>query len=173
MTDLWARHGIGLLCYGALAGGFLSRRYLRSADPATPLENRSLVKYRLIIEEFGGWDHFQQMLACLDTVAARHSVGIGAVAIRWVLDRPGVSGVIVGARHARHLADIVSACTLALTDEDRADIARVQSEFAGPGGDVYGLERVKDGRHAAIMRYTLNRVEQTQPRSHEGTKKTI
>ena len=97
------------------------------------------------------------MLACLDAVAARHSVGIGAVAIRWVLDQPGVSGVIVGARHAQHLADTVSACKLALTDEDRADIARVQSEFAGPGGDVYGLERVKGGTHAAVMRYTLAR----------------
>lgn len=157
MTDLCAQHEIGLLCYGALAGGFLSRRYLGSADVAPPLENRSLVKYRLIIEELGGWARFQQMLACLDAVAARHSVGVGAVAIRWVLDQPGVSGVIVGARHAQHLADIVSACALALTDEDRADIARVQSEFAGPSGDVYGLERAKGGTHAAIMRYTLNR----------------
>jgi hypothetical protein len=75
-----------------------------------------------------------------------------------VLDRPGVSGVIVGARHARHLADVLSACAFELTDEDRADIARVQSEFAGPSGDVYGLERVQGGPHAAIMRYTLNRV---------------
>ena len=103
MATLCARHGIGLLCYGALAGGFLSERYLGRADPAAPLENRSLVKYRLIIDEFGGWDRFQEMLAALGAVAARHGVGIGAVAIRWVLDQPGVSGVIVGARHARHL----------------------------------------------------------------------
>jgi aryl-alcohol dehydrogenase-like predicted oxidoreductase len=115
------------------------------------------VKYRLIIEELGGWDRFQQMLACLDAVAARHRVGIGAVAIRWVLDRPGVAGVIVGARHGRHLSDIASACALTLTDADRAEIARVQSAFVGPVGEVYGLERVKDGPHAAIMRYTLNR----------------
>src|SRR6185503_17278988 len=121
MTDLCAQHGISLLCYGALAGGLLAPRYLRSADLTPPLENRSLVKYRLIVEEVGGWDRFQQLLACLDAVAARHRVGIGAVAIRWVLDRPGVAGVIVGARHARHLVDIVSASALALTDEDRAD----------------------------------------------------
>ena len=37
-----ARDGIGLLCYGALAGGFLSDRYLGRPDPASPLENRSL-----------------------------------------------------------------------------------------------------------------------------------
>ena len=152
-----ARERIGLLCYGAVAGGFLSDRYLGAPDPVPPLENRSLVKYRLIIDEFGGWDRFQEMLAALGSVAARYEVGIGAVAIRWVLDQPGVSGVIVGARHARQLDATRQACELALDDEDRATVARVQSASSGPGGDVYDLERVKGGRHASIMRYTLAR----------------
>jgi len=152
-----ARHDIGLLCYGALAGGFLSDRYLGLADPAPPLENRSLVKYRLVIDEFGGWDRFQEMLTALGEVAARHGVGVGAVALRWVLDQPGVSGVIVGARHARHLDQAAQACVLALDAEDRAAIARVQSASSGPRGDVYDLERVKGGPHASIMRYSLAR----------------
>jgi aryl-alcohol dehydrogenase-like predicted oxidoreductase len=150
-----ARHSIGLLCYGALAGGFLSARYLGRKDPAAPLENRSLVKYRLIIDEFGGWDRLQEMLAALEKVATRHGVGIGTVAIRWVLDQPGVSGVIVGARNARHLDQTRRACALALDEDDRAVIARVQSASSGPAGDVYDLERVKGGPHASIMRYTL------------------
>ena len=56
-----------------LAGGFLSDRYLGEPDPVPPLENRSLVKYRLIIDEFGGWDRFQEMLAALgrDRLASR------------------------------------------------------------------------------------------------------
>jgi aryl-alcohol dehydrogenase-like predicted oxidoreductase len=152
-----ARDGIGLLCYGALAGGFLSERYVGRPDAAPPFENRSLVKYRLIIDEFGGWDRFQEMLAVLGSVAARHGVGIGAVAIRWVLDQPGVSGVIVGARHARHLDATRQACELALDDDDRAAVARVQCASNGPSGDVYDLERVKGGPHASIMRYTLAR----------------
>ena len=157
MAALCAQRGVGLLCYGALAGGFLSRRYLGSGAPTAPLENRSLVKYRLIIDEFGGWHRFQQMLAVLDAVATRHGVSIGAVAIRWVLDQPGVAGVIVGARHARHLGETIQACAFALDAEDRDEIARVQAASPGPAGEVYGLERVKDGAHAAIMRYTLNR----------------
>jgi aryl-alcohol dehydrogenase-like predicted oxidoreductase len=152
-----ARYGIGLLCYGALAGGFLSDRYLGRPDPTPPLENRSLVKYRLIIDESGGWDRFQEMLAALGKVAARHGVGIGAVALRWVLDQPGVSGVIVGARDARHLDQAGQACRLALDDDDRRTIARVQSASSGPQGDTYDLERVKGGPHASIMRYTLAR----------------
>jgi len=150
-----ARDDIGLLCYGAVAGGFLSERYLGRPDPLPPLENRSLVKYRLIIDEFGGWDRFQEMLAALGRIASRHQATIGAVAIRWVLDQPGVSGVIVGARHAHHLDQIRRACVLALDDTDRLEISRVQSASRGPEGDVYSLERVKGGRHASIMRYTL------------------
>jgi aryl-alcohol dehydrogenase-like predicted oxidoreductase len=156
-----ARDGIGLLCYGAVAGGFLSERYLGEPDPLPPLENRSLVKYRLIIDEFGGWDRFQEMLAALGRIAARHQATIGAVAIRWVLDQTGVSGVIVGARHARHLGQIRKACKLELDDEDRTEIARVQSASAGPDGDVYALERVKGGRHASIMKYGLQKAGQS------------
>lgn len=156
MAAFCGDHGIGLLCYGALAGGFLSNRYLGASDPTPPLENRSLVKYRLIIDEFGGWDRFQSMLIGLDAVAVRHGVGIGAIALRWVLDQPGVSGVIVGARHARHLEPAIQASRLALDPRDRADIARLQAESPGPRGDVYGLERIKGGPHASVMRYTLN-----------------
>jgi len=149
--------GIGLLAYGALAGGFLSERWLGQPAPSEPLENRSLVKYRLIIEEYGGWDAYQELLRALDTVARRHATSIGAVAIRWVLDQPGVAGVIVGARHARHLPATLAAASLALDEGDRADIARAHERAAGPAGDVYDLERVPGGRHAAIMRYNLHK----------------
>ena len=53
MARACRRHGIGLLAYGALGGGFLSERWLGQAAPREPLENRSLVKYRLIIDECG------------------------------------------------------------------------------------------------------------------------
>lgn len=152
-----ARDGIGLLCYGVLAGGFLSERYRSRPAPTPPLENRSLVKYRLIIQEFGGWDRFQLMLAALGDVAARHGVGLGAVAMRWVLDQPGVSGIVLGARHARYLDQAIQACGFALDDDDRAAIRRVQAASSGPSGDVYDLERVKGGPHASIMKYTLGR----------------
>lgn len=157
MAETCAHAGIGLLCYGALAGGFLSDRYLGQPPPTPPLENRSLVKYRLIVDEFGGWGLFQDLLRTLSSIARHHRVGLGAVAIRWVLDQPQVAGVIAGARHARHVDDIRAACALELTDADRAEIAAVQARASGPGGDVYALERDPGGRHAAIMRYTLNR----------------
>ena len=62
---------------------------------------------------------------------------------------------LVGARHARHLDQARQACGIALDENDRDAIARVQSASTGPKGDVYDLERVKGGPHASIMRYTL------------------
>jgi aryl-alcohol dehydrogenase-like predicted oxidoreductase len=160
MAAYCAANSIGVLCYGALAGGFLSERWLGAPDPPlASLENRSLVKYRLIIDEFGGWPLFQRLLRALRKVGARHGAGIGAVAMRWVLDQPAVTGIIVGVRHDGHLASVTSALALRLDDDDRATIAAVQTEAAGPEGEVYGLERIKGGRHASVMRYTLNRAE--------------
>lgn len=155
MTRLCAEHGIGLLCYGAVAGGFLSERYLGVPAPETPA-NRSLVKYRLVIEEFGGWDRFQRLLAALARVAERHQAGLGTIAIAWVLDQPQVAGVIVGARSAAHLAATAAATAVRLDAEDHRAIDAVLGERAPIAGDVYDLERVKGGRHAAIMRYDLN-----------------
>lgn len=157
MTAYCDAHSIGLLCYGALAGGFLSERWLGAREPDASLENRSLIKYRLIIDEFGGWSMFQQLLVELQKVGSRHGAGIGAVAMRWALDQPGVAAIIVGVRHAGHLASIESALSLELDADDRSAIAAVQARANGPAGDVYGLERVKDGVHASIMRYSLNR----------------
>ena len=157
MAEMCVRLGVGLLAYGALAGGFLSERWFNQPAPREPLENRSLVKYRLIIDESGGWDYFQALLAALKAVADRHSVAIGPVAIRWVLEQPGVAAVIVGARHARHLVTTLDAPSLALDADDRARIAAVQASATGPAGEVYALERERGSRHASIMRYDLQR----------------
>jgi aryl-alcohol dehydrogenase-like predicted oxidoreductase len=158
MRDYCQARGIKLFAYGALAGGFLHERWLGAAAPAEPLENRSLVKYRLIIEEWGGWEPFQSLLRALQSVAKRHGTSIGAVALRWVLDQPGVSAAIVGARHARHLPATLAALSVSLSDDERATLTAALGDGPGPTGDVYGLEREKGGRHAAIMRYGLNRM---------------
>ncbi len=156
VAALCAQHGVGLLCYGALAGGFMHRRWLGAPEPQEPLENRSLMKYKLIIDDCGGWDRFQALLHLLDGIAARHGVGIGTIAIRWVLDQPAVAGVIVGARDASHLAETLAAGALVLTPRDRDELSGFLGGYGTPDGDVYALERDREGRHGRIMRYNLN-----------------
>jgi aryl-alcohol dehydrogenase-like predicted oxidoreductase len=156
LTALAAARGFKLLCYGALAGGFLSERWLGQPEPRGRFENRSLTKYKLIIDDFGGWDLFQSLLATLKAIAERHAVGIGAVAMRWVLDRPQVAGVIVGVRDARHLATTLAADRLRLDDGERGRIGAILAQRRGPQGDTFDLERDRTGRHGAIMKYDLN-----------------
>jgi aryl-alcohol dehydrogenase-like predicted oxidoreductase len=157
MSDLCARSGMRFLCYGTVAGGFLSARWLGKPDPEPPFANRSLQKYRLIIEEFGGWDAFQALLRLLDGIARKHGVSIAAVATRWVLDQPHVAGAIIGARYAEHLPDNLAVFRFALDAADRAAIAALLAQHPGPQGDFYALERDRTGPHGRIMKYELNR----------------
>ncbi|MFN3937176.1 MAG: aldo/keto reductase [Gemmobacter sp.] len=151
-----AARNIAILCYGTLAGGFLTETWLGRPDPGFAFENRGLVKYRLIIDEFGPWERFQRLLAVLKAVGDRHGVGISTVATRWVLDQPGVAAAIVGARYARHLPRTLEVFRLALDAADRAAIEAILSEAPGPAGPVFGLERDRTGRHGRIMKYNLN-----------------
>jgi aryl-alcohol dehydrogenase-like predicted oxidoreductase len=157
MVDLCRDNGIALLCYGTVAGGFLSERWLAAPLAEEPFGNRSLSKYRLIIEEFGGWSLFQELLHALQAVSNRHGCDIATVATRMILDRPGVAAVIVGATNTAHLAEHQKIGALELDAEDHAAISAVIERCKGPSGDVYSLERDRTGPHGRIMKYTLNR----------------
>jgi aryl-alcohol dehydrogenase-like predicted oxidoreductase/enamine deaminase RidA (YjgF/YER057c/UK114 family) len=138
-----AEHGVGLLCYGTVLGGFLSERWLGAAEPDwDALETWSQMKYGRFIRTAGGWDVFQHLLRATHAVAQKHGVSIATVASRWVLDQPGVAGVIVGARlgQSAHIADTARLFAFALDDEDHARLAEAQaalSPIPGDCGDEY------------------------------------
>jgi aryl-alcohol dehydrogenase-like predicted oxidoreductase len=156
LAALGAEHDVWLLCYGSVAGGFLSDRWLGALEPSAPLENRSLVKYKLIIDDFGGWDLFQELLRTLRLVADRHGADLATIASRWVLDQPRAAAVIVGARSRRHVGDNARITSLELSVADKAEIEAVVARGRGPLGDVYALERDLIGRHGSIMHYNNN-----------------
>ncbi len=157
LAALCAKENMHLLCYGSLAGGFLTEHWLGQPEPASPMENRSLVKYKLIIDEFGGWAAFQELLQVLKTIAQGHAVSLSSVAVRWVLEQPGVAAAIVGARYANRLASTLEVFSFQLDDADRALLDSVLAAHPGPAGDPYSLERDKTGPHGRIMKYDLNK----------------
>lgn len=156
LADWAAEKDLQLLCYGTLAGGFLTERWLGTEDPGFAFENRSLIKYRLIIDEFGPWDQFQKLLRALKAIGDKHRVSLSSVATRWVLDQKQVAAAIVGARYARHLPMTLEVFRFALDDEDRAAIKALLDSAPGPSGSVFALERDRNGRHGRIMKYNLN-----------------
>lgn len=156
LTEWAARQNMQLLCYGTLAGGFLTERWLGAPDPGFSFDNRSLIKYRLIIDEFGAWERFQELLSLLKSIGDKHGVSLSSVATRWVLDQPQVAAAIVGARYARHLPMTLEVFHLILDAEDRAAIQTLLDTAPGPTGTVFALERDRSGRHGRIMKYNLN-----------------
>ena len=152
-----AEAAVDLLCYGSVAGGLLSDRYLGQPDVGDVHENRSLTKYRLIVEEAGGWDGLQSLLVALRAVADEVGADVAQVASAWCLGQPGVRACIVGIRSTRHVQAL---CALrdavALSDDQVARLEAVRSQFPEVPGPVYALERDRAGRHGRIMKYGLN-----------------
>jgi aryl-alcohol dehydrogenase-like predicted oxidoreductase len=146
MAAFCAEHGISLLTYGTLLGGLLSEKYLDRPEPGRgELTTASLQKYKQMIDAWGGWALFQELLAALKRVADRHGVGIANIGTRYVLDRPAVAGVIVGARLgiAEHIADNARTFDVVLDADDLAAIAPVLAKsrdlmrLIGDCGDEY------------------------------------
>ena len=147
---------IALLCYGTVCGGFLSERWVGKTAPVRDLANRSLAKYKLIIEDFGGWDLFQELLGVLGRVAATHDTDIASIATRVMLDRDQVAAAIVGAVNTSHLQAHAQIGRIRLHADELSSIANVIGRRQGPSGDVYDLERDRSGAHGRIMKYELN-----------------
>ena len=146
MTSFCQKHGIKLLCYGTLLGGFLSEKYLGRPEPTrADLHTLSLQKYKNMIDLWGGWQLFQELLCIMEQIAKKHDVSITNVATRFVLDKPEVAGVIIGARLGitNHISDNLRVFSLNLDNDDYEKIRSVTSrsndlfDAIGDCGDEY------------------------------------
>jgi aryl-alcohol dehydrogenase-like predicted oxidoreductase len=130
MAAFCQENGITLLTYGTLLGGLLSEKYLGRPEPGRgELTTASLQKYKNMIDAWGGWALFQELLAALKPIADKHGVGIASIGTRYVLDRAAVAGVIIGARLgiAEHIADNARVFDVRL---DAGDIAAIEPVLA-------------------------------------------
>ncbi|MDY6781538.1 MAG: aldo/keto reductase [Cyanobacteriota bacterium] len=99
MVPFCQENNIQLLAYGTLAGGLLSEKYANKSEPKRwDLSTASLGKYKNMVDAWGGWELFQELLAVLTEVARKYEVSLANVAARYVLQQPAVAGVIIGAR---------------------------------------------------------------------------
>lgn len=146
MSQVCEEQRVWLLPYGVLCGGMLSDRYVGQPEPGpTELNTASLRKYKQMIDAWGGWQLFQQLLAALRAIADKHGVSIANVAQRYMLEKPAVAGVIIGARLgvAEHIAENARLFGFALDDDDNQAIATVLADardlyrIIGDCGDEY------------------------------------
>lgn len=146
MIQYCQENEIQLLPYGTLCGGLLSEKYLGKPEPrGGELATASLRKYKNMVDTWGGWSLFQELLSILQVVAQKHAVSIPNVAVRYILDKPTIAGVIVGARLgvSEHLEDTAKVFSFSLDTEDYNPIdsvlrrGRALYELIGDCGDEY------------------------------------
>src|ERR671939_574969 len=101
MIPFCLKHDISLLAYGSICGGLMSERYLGRTEPPSiaELDTLSLRKYKKMIDAWGGWALFQELLSTLNRIAQKYDVSIANVATRYILDKHAVvASVIIGTR---------------------------------------------------------------------------
>jgi aryl-alcohol dehydrogenase-like predicted oxidoreductase len=146
MVPFCLQNQIHLLSYGTLLGGFLSEKYLDSPEPLKgSLDTASLRKYYNMIVRWGGWELFQELLQTLLEISKKHDCSIANVATSFILQKPAVAGVIIGARLgiSEHREDNSRVFDVRLDSEDNSMIASVTQkskdlfEIIGDCGDEY------------------------------------
>ncbi len=106
LASLCIREGIGVISYFALAAGFLTGKYRSEADFAKSARGGGMSKY---LNPRG-----LRILAALDRVAADKHATPAAVALAWLIDRPGLTAPIASATSVEQLGELIAATRLRL-----------------------------------------------------------
>jgi len=137
---------LGLLVWSPLAGGLLSGKY----DP----EGKGPQGSRRVAFDFPPVDK-KRAFDCIDVmrnVAKNHRVSVARIAIAWLLHRPFVTSVIIGARSVEQLDDNLAATEISLTPEELSALDRVSAlppEYPGWMIERQSADRLATVRAAA------------------------
>jgi aryl-alcohol dehydrogenase-like predicted oxidoreductase len=115
--------GVEILVWSPLAGGLLSGKYRRGQD--APEGSRGLTDWNEppVRDE----EQLYDIVEVLVGIGEDRGVSAAQVAIAWLLGRPGVASVVVGARTDEQLADNLKAAELTLSDEERTRLDEVSA----------------------------------------------
>jgi aryl-alcohol dehydrogenase-like predicted oxidoreductase len=124
LVPLSVDQGVGILVWSPLAGGLVSGKYRRGVSPSG--ETRQLS---------GEWDEppvrdqekLYDTIEVLVGVAEAHSASPAQVALAWLLGRPAVTSLIIGARTDEQLADNLGGAQLTLTVDERSALDKVSA----------------------------------------------
>jgi aryl-alcohol dehydrogenase-like predicted oxidoreductase len=124
LVPLAIDQGLGILVWSPLAGGLVSGKYRRDASPSGQTRQLS-----------GEWseppvrdqEKLYDTIEVLVDVASGHGASPAQVALAWLLGRPAVTSLVIGARTDDQLRDNLGAAALALTADERAALDKVSA----------------------------------------------
>jgi aryl-alcohol dehydrogenase-like predicted oxidoreductase len=119
LVPVCLNEGLGLIAWSPLRAGWLSGKYRRGMTGPPEGSRVARAAPEAGTESWAAYDNERtwQAIDALHAVAAEAGRSPAQVALRWLLQRPGVTAPIVGARSMAHLDDNLGATRWALTDD--------------------------------------------------------
>jgi aryl-alcohol dehydrogenase-like predicted oxidoreductase len=121
LVPLCRDQGLGILPWSPLAGGFLTGRYRRGVPRPAAARRSDPEKAYLKFDEETGFD----LVEALDRVAKNHGGTVIQAVHNWLLAKPNVTSVIVGARDPAQLEENLKAMSWSMTPDEVASIDAV------------------------------------------------
>jgi aryl-alcohol dehydrogenase-like predicted oxidoreductase len=144
--------GLGMLAWSPLASGWLTGKYRRGEPaPAGTRVVENADEGMRIWNQRGQSEQTWQVLDMVRKVAEGRGVSLAQVAIAWLMARPAVSSVILGARSMDQLTDNMAAAELKLTPEETQLLDEASEPPApdypyGVPGQSQRSRRIRGGR---------------------------
>ena len=121
MVPMGLDQGVGLMAWSPLHFGLLSGKFRRDARPSETRLNQLDAPGTVDLERL------YRIVDVLTAIAQERSVSAAQVALNWVMHKPGVDTVILGARNEEQLRDNLAAATWRLTAEEMARLDEVSA----------------------------------------------
>ena len=115
--------GLGVLVWSPLAGGLLSGRYRRDQRPDSGSRQLTDWNEPPVYDP----DKLYDTVDVLVDIGGQHGVSAARVALAYLLDKPAVTSLVVGARSSQQLADNLAAADLELTADDFRRLDKVSA----------------------------------------------
>ena len=132
---------VGLLVWSPLAGGLLSGKFSR--ENQKPADSRRSAFDFPIVDKERTWN----VLDALRPIAEAHQTGVATVALAWILAKPFVTSVIIGAKRVDQLDQNLAATALQLSNEEMKKLDEVSAlppEYPGWMVPFQNLNRLAD-----------------------------
>ncbi|MGB8657728.1 MAG: aldo/keto reductase [Candidatus Zixiibacteriota bacterium] len=140
LVPLCLDQGLGILCWSPLGGGFLSGKYRRGKPRPEGARRSNPEGQFLQYDEEKGFD----MVDELERIAGKHNATVAQAALNYLLRKPGVTSVIIGAKNREQLADNLKTTDWEMTAEEVSQLDQLSKP---PRAYPYWmLERAREDR---------------------------
>ena len=133
--------GLGLMPWSPLAGGFLSGKFTRSTQKAGD-SRRDTFDFPPVNKE-KAFDIIDVLLE----IGREHNTSAARIALAWMLKKPAVTSIIIGAKREKQLLDNIAATELTLTDDQLQKLENISA--LTPEYPAWMVERQMTGRMPA------------------------